>query len=235
MLDPMFIATHDTLWNPAILETRSLPRKFLGRVAIVPRRGASTPFLARLAFEAQPLRYGGALVPFVVAMMIWPHLALPIAQAPLIMLAVLALVEMKLLRHDEASRERLVDDETVARHLATLSFNARSCLREIAARQEIAEGELQLVIEQSELARITPLTLVSVQSATPAPRILALDARERDLLDARLFDGEVRETDLQDVNQRQSTFLREFRIEARSVSAHARLAARLGRSAMAGA
>jgi hypothetical protein len=91
----------------------------------------------------------------------------------------------------------------------------------------IAEGELMLVAEQSELARVPPLTLVSVQSAVPEPHVMDLDAEERAILEETLFDAELTERMLHDVNMREGQPIREVRIEARSVSAHARLAAAL--------
>ena len=234
----MFILAPETLWNPGILETRGLPKRIFGRVMPLPRRGIGRGDLARLIFEIQPLRYGLALAPFAVAMLIWPHLALPIAQAPLVMILVLAIVEMRLLRLRPGERTAQVGEDEAARRLDLLAFRARACLRRIAAARGIADGDLRLVIEQSELARIAPLTLVSVQAPRPAPHLLDLDAETRRILEDGLFDADLTEGDLQAVNQRDATFLREVRIEARSVSGHARMAAwieRQGRTALAGA
>jgi hypothetical protein len=52
-----------------------------------------------------------------------------------------------------------------------------------------------LVAEQSELARVTPLTLVSVQSAVPEPHVLDLDAEDRAILQDTLFDADLTEAD----------------------------------------
>ena len=72
-----------------------------------------------------------------------------------------------------------------------------------------------------------PLTLVSVQSAVPEPHLLDLDAEDRAILEETLFDEDLTERMLHDVNMREGQPIREVRIEARSVSAHARLAAAL--------
>ena len=93
----MFIVTPTTLLNSAALETRQVPKRMLGRIAVIPRRGASLGLCARLLFETQILRYLLPLVPFVIAMLVWPRLALPIAQAPVPKVLVIALVEMKVL------------------------------------------------------------------------------------------------------------------------------------------
>jgi hypothetical protein len=222
----MFIVTKDTIANSGVLETRSLPKKFFGRVQLVPRRGGLRLWL-RLIVEIQILRYLAALVPFVAIPLISRDLALPVTQAPLAMLVVIAVVELKVLRLSKAGRARAVDADEAARRLDALAFRAKATLRRIAARHGIAEGDLRLVIEQSELARIPPLTLVSVQTDRPGPRLLALDAGDRAVLDEGLFDAELTERDLLAVNHREDRYIRDIAQEARAVTAHARLAAAL--------
>ncbi len=221
----MLIVTDATIANARVLETRSLPKKFLGRVQLVPK-GAGLSLWARMIVEIQILRYLGALLPFVVIPLMSRDLALPVTQAPLAMLVVIALVELKVLRLSKAARAGLVDADEAARRLDTLAFRARAALRRIAARQGIAEGQLRLVVEQSELARIAPLTLVSVQTDRPAPRLLSLDAQDSAALDG-LFDAALTEADLLAVNHRDDRYIRDIAQEARAVSAHARLAAAL--------
>lgn len=220
----MLILTHDTLRNPAILEVRSLPRRFLGRVMPWPRHGGWRIW-PRLIFEVQLLRYLAVLLPFVAAMLVWPDLAFPLAQAPLAMIVAIAFVEVKLLALSPRARERLMTEEAADRVLDTLRLRARQCLARIAARQGLDEGELRLVIEQSAMARIPPLTLVSVQAEAPA-RVLRLDAGDREEL-GKLFEDGLSERDLHRANLRSDTFLRMIALDARSVSAHQRLAARL--------
>lgn len=224
----MLILTHDTLRNPAILEVRELPRRFLGRAMPVPRKGGARTTL-RLVFEMQLLRYLGALLPFVVAMLVWPDLALPLAQAPLLMIIAIALVEIKVLTLSPSARARVMTEDEAARVLDTLRLRARRCLSRIAARHELNDGELHLVVEQSPMANIPPLTLVSVQADAPA-RVLRLDAADRAELGALFGDG-LSERDLHRANLRTNEFLRMIGLEARSVSAHQRLSARLRRRA----
>ncbi|MBF9047623.1 hypothetical protein LSUCC0031_10910 [Rhodobacterales bacterium LSUCC0031] len=221
----MLIVTEATIANAGVLETRSLPKKFLGRVQLVPR-AAGLGLWLRLIVEMQLVRYLAALLPFVVIPFLSRDLALPVTQAPLAMLIVIAFVEMKVLRLSKAARAQAVDADEAARRLDRLHFRARAALRKIAARQGIAEGELRLVIEQSELARIAPLTLVSVQCATPKPGLLALDAADRADLSG-LFDADLSERALLAVNHRADVYIRDIAQEARAVSAHARLAAAL--------
>lgn len=226
----MLIVSPTTIANAAVLETRSLPKKLLGRVALVPRAAGAGLWL-RLIAEMQFLRYLLVLMPLVLLMLAVPGLALPLSQSPLMMLAAIILVEMRVIRLSRAARARAVDADTAAQRLDTLGFRARACLRQIAARHDLTEGALHLVIEQSELARIPPLTLVSVQSDRPAPRVLALDPADRAILESGLFDADLTERDLLAVNQREDLFLRQITQEVRAVSAQARLAALLERRA----
>ena len=221
----MLIVSDTTIANRRVLETRALPKKFFGRLQLVPK-AAGVGLWLRLIVEMQLVRYLSALLPFVAIPLLSRDLALPVTQAPLAMLVVIAFVEMKVLRLSKAARARAVCDDEAARRLDTLAFRARAALRLIAARQGIAEGELRLVIEQSELARIAPLTLVSVQCAQPAPQLLSLDMADRAAL-AGLFDAALSECDLLAVNHREDRYIRDIAQEARAVSAHARLAAAL--------
>lgn len=222
----MLIVAPQTISNAGVLETRSLPKKFFGRVQLVPR-GAGVRLWARLILEIQFLRYMAALVPFIAIPFMSNDLALPVTQAPLAMVLVIAVVEMRVLRLTDRARERLVSEDEAARRLDAFTFRARGALRRIAARKGISEGEVMLVAEQSELARVPPLTLVSVQSAVPQPHVLDLDPEDRAILEETLFDEAFTERMLHDVNMRQDQPIRQVRIEARSVSAHARLAAAL--------
>lgn len=220
----MLIVTDATLVNRGVLETRSLPKKFLGRVMLVPR-GAGPRVWLRLVVEIQALRYMVTLLPFALAPIVFRDLALPVMQAPALMLVVVAIVELKVLRLSKSAQARAVTADEAARRLDTLAFRARACLRRIAARHDMEEGQLRLVIEQSELARIPPLTLVSVQTETPEPHLTALDATDRAVLRDGLFDAAFTERDLQLVNHRDDVYLRDVAQETRAISAHSRLAA----------
>ena len=228
----MLILTNATLWNPGVLETRSLPKKFLGRVLVAPR-AAGWRAWGRLLVEMQLLRFVVTLLPFGLSPILAPDLAIPVMQAPALMVLLVVLVELKVLRLTASARAAAVDAVEASRRLDTLGFRARGCLRRIAARHGLREGALRLVVEQSELARIPPLTLVSVQADTPGPHVLALDREDRDLLKKDLFDETFTERDLLAVNHRDNRYIREITQEARAVSAHARLAALLERGAPA--
>lgn len=224
----MLVVTASTILNPGVLETRSLPKKFFGRVQLLPR-GAGAGLWARFILEMQFVRYVAALVPFIAIPFMSNDLALPVTQAPLAMVLVIAFVEMRVLRLTGRARDRLMSEDEAERRVDAFTFRARGALRRIAARRAMAEGEIALVLEQSELARVAPLTLVSVQSPVPGPHVLDLDEAERAILHETLFDAELTERMLHNANLRLEQTIREVKIEARSVSAHARLAAALER------
>jgi hypothetical protein len=226
----MLILTDATMRNPGVLETRSLPKKFLGRVLVVPLNAGLRTWV-RLLVEMQPLRFLITLMPFAISPILVRDLAVPVMQAPALMVILVLLVEIKVLRLSAKARAKQVGTDEAARRLDTLAFRGRSCLRRIAARHDLQEGTLRLVVEQSELARIPPLTLVSVQSDLPVPHVVRLDREDREVLTQGLFDATFTERDLLAVNHRDNRYVREISQEARAVSAHARLAARLERTA----
>ncbi len=192
---------------------------------MVPRRGIRFGVLCRLIFEIQILRYLLPLVPFVVAMLVWPHLALPISQAPVPMLIVIAVVETKVLSIKPDARAALIEDADMARGLDALRFNATRILTRIAADRKLSDSELLLVVEQSEIARIPPLTLVSIQQSQPKAHVLDLTQQECELIQTTLFDGDISERQLHLISLRQAENLRSIALDTRSISAHARMAA----------
>lgn len=221
----MFIVSPSTLLNSGALETRAVPKRMIGRISLVPRRGVNWRIVARLIFEVQVLRYLLALLPFVFAMLIWPHLALPISQAPIPMLFLIYFVETRVFSIPREKRAGLISEVERDRTLDALKFNARRVLTRIAARKRILDGELHLVVEQSEMGRVPVLTLVSVQQATPKPHILDLDSEDRTILEEGLFDETLTEARLHLVTLRDGQNLHSVMIEAREISAHARMAA----------
>jgi hypothetical protein len=225
----MIIVSPSTIWNASALETRTIPKRVLGRITILPHTGLSSRTLLRLIFEVQVLRYLLPLTPFVIAMFVWPFLALPIAQAPLLMLMAVAFVEMRMLSVRREDREALIADGAMASTLDALNFNATRLLTRLAARRGLASGELFLVIEQSELARIAPLTLVSIQQAEPAPTVLTLDADERRMIREGVFDDQVTERQLHLIALRENENLRTIALDVATISAHARMTALLER------
>ncbi len=222
---PAFVLTPHTVWNPGAMDFRTAPRKILERIAILPRREAGWRVVLRVILENQLLRYTTALLPFVIAMLVWPHLALPISQAPLPMLIVIGLVEMKVLRISKEKRKALMSEAEVATTLDTLAFRGRTILSKIAARHPDLGGELFLVIDQSELANVPPLSIVSVQLSEGKSRMMHLDVEERDVIREMLFDDQFSERDLHRANMREDTFLRSVAFNTKGVTAHARLAA----------
>jgi len=227
----MIIVSPTTIWNSSALETRSVPKRMLGRITILPHTGLSLGSLLRLIFEVQVLRYVLPLVPFVIAMFVWPHLALPIAQAPILMVMVVALCEMRLLAVAREDREKLITDGDMASTLDALRFNAMRLLTRLAARRGLTSGELLLVIEQSQLARIAPLTLVSIQQREPAPMVLTLDADEQRMIREGLFDDLLTERKLHLISLRENENLRTISLNTATISAHARMTALLDRQA----
>ncbi len=221
----MFVVTPSTMLNRAALETRQVPKRMLGRIAVLPRAGASGRIWLRLIFEMQLLRFLIPLIPFVLAMVIWPHLALPISQAPVPMMLAIGFVEMRVLAISPEARKRLISEDAVARGLDALRFNARGVLTRIAARREMQVGELSLVIEQSELARVPPLTLVSVQRAAPEPEVLDLSSADRALIEAGLFDDDLTAARLHQISLATKENLHMVTLDTAAISAHARMAA----------
>lgn len=222
----MLILTHDTLRNPAILKVRQLPRKFFGRVTVRPRVWTGWPDAFRRLIEFQAVRYTLSLSPLIAIGALWNVAALPIAQAPILMIAIIWWVEMRLLRVPAKQRADLIDPAEAARGLDLLKVQSRDVLTRIAALREMKVGQLHLVVEQSQLWRLAPLTYVSIQSED-GPEVLRLSVQEREIIEARLFQGKLTEGVLQRINQAQNTFLRDTGFDARGVSAHARLEAAL--------
>lgn len=228
----MFLLTRDTVANPAALELRWLPRRFLGRTALWPR-GGSAGLWARLIFEIELLRYLGALMPFVLATLIWREYALAIAQAPIPMLILIYLVEARLLRASPARRARLASDEQADRGLDLLRARARAILTRLAANRALGgsegvAGRLHLVIEQSEMLRVPVLTLVSVQyegAGDERPSVLRLTRAERTLIEETLFAAPLGERALQHIALARRIELHDLTLDPAQVSAHARIAA----------
>ncbi len=219
----MLIVTHDTILNPGALEVRSLPRKFLGRVTLWPRGGGVGLWL-RTVFEVELWRYLLALLPFVAGALIWQDYALAIAQAPLPMFMLIYVVESRFLRVPKAARPGLIDSAEADRGLDLLRARGLSILTRIAAARGLSAGALHLVVEQSDMARVAPLTFVSVQWDV-GPAVLRLTPEERGLISTELFQPPLTEDQLRLINLSQDQPLREVVLEVSRVSAHARMAA----------
>lgn len=219
----MFILSPDTVSNRTALQIRWVPRRFLGRTTLWPKRGGWR-LMARVIFEAEALRFALVLLPFVIAALIWREQAIFIAQAPVLMLAAIYLFEAKFMRVPRAARSGLMREDDVDAGLDLLRQRARQILSRIAARRALGSGVLHLVIEQSDLIRVAPMTLVSVQS-DEGPELLALDASERAMIRETLFAPPLDERRLQMIGLARGIDIHDLTFEPALVSAHARMGA----------
>lgn len=219
----MFILSPETVSNTSALRIRWLPRRFLGRTTIWPRGGGWRLWL-RVIFEVEVLRYAMGLAPFAIAAIAFPKYAIIIAKAPVLMVIAIYLIEQRLLRSTRERNAALANEDEIERVLDLLRARARKILTQIAAGRGLQSGRLHLVIEQSDLLRIPPLTLVSVQ-AEEGPELLALDMQERALIADQLFAPPLGEADLQRISLARRLEIHDLSFEPAHVSAHARMAA----------
>ncbi len=226
----MFVVTPSTVVNTRSLRLTRVGGQMLGRgLRVIPRRPLRRGVFWRILFDQAPLRYVLALSPFPIAMIVRPDLALAISQAPLLMFAIVFMVESSFLSvSTPEKRRRLIGETEAARGLDLLHLRARGALARIAAGRGMAREELHLVVEQSGLARVPVLTLASVQIPRDGgrPELLDLTEKEQEVLHETLFDAQFDEGLLHLINLAQNRFVRDVAFEARSVSAHQRLRAR---------
>lgn len=223
----MFIITPKTISNRAALEFRQIPRRFLGRSFIWPRQGGLWRLKLRLIFEVELLRYLVSLAPFAVSALIWRDSALAIAQAPLLMVLVIYGVEMRFLRLRPAARATVLDPAERDRLADLLAERARVILTRIGAQRRLMSGALHLVVEQSELARVAPLTFVSVQS-DDGPTILDLTATETALIRDSLFQPPLTEAAMHKLALSRNEMVSTLTLDLRAIPAHARMMALTG-------
>ncbi|MEL7215534.1 MAG: hypothetical protein AAFY35_18685 [Pseudomonadota bacterium] len=226
----LFVLSPDAVWNPGLLNFPTAPRKILERGMILPRRDVTWGFVARVIFESQVLRFVIALLPFGIAAIIWPGAALPISQAPVLMLVAIGVIELRVLRLSRAKRKDMTSEAAAARALDSLNFRGRRILAQLAASKGVETGTLYLVVEQSDMVRVPPLTIASLQLDEGKSRLVPLTSEERAIIRDGLFDDEFSERDLFLANQREGVAFRSVSYDARGVSAHARLAAFLDNS-----
>ncbi|WP_103333006.1 hypothetical protein [Pseudotabrizicola formosa] len=227
----MFIITPKTIPNRAALEFRQIPRRFLGRSFVWPR-GGGWRLKARVVFELELLRYLTALAPFAGMALIWRSSALAIAQAPALMVLVIYVVEMRFLRLGPAARAGLLDEATRDRLADLLAVRARAILTRIGAGRRLTTGTLFLVVEQSELARVAPLTFVTVQSdgdgGGGGPEIVDLTEAEQALIHGTLFAPPLTEAAMQKLTLMRKDTVSVTGLEMRAIPAHDRMAALTG-------
>lgn len=220
----LFVVTPQTVWSTAPLGTGRPDRPLMGRASMVlPARLLGARVFWRILLEYPFVRYAIVLFPIPVAMFVWPELALPISGAPLLMFLVVLWVEGNVLSVPTAARRRaLMDRAEVDRGLDLLRERMRAAVTRIAAGRGMASGALTLVIEQSPMAAIPPLTLASLRDETG--RVLALSPAE--VAEVRgVLEGDLDARRLHRMNLADNTMLRAVTVEAAAISAHARLAA----------
>ncbi|SIO50729.1 hypothetical protein SAMN05444722_2846 [Rhodovulum sp. ES.010] len=223
----LHVVTPSTVSNRSALKIRKVPRKLSAYgFGVLPPGSFGSSIYWRMVMEVSFLRYLLALSPFPVLILMFPDLALPIGQAPALMFLMVYLVESRVLSVDNPERRRRLMPEEEAEQGADIAkVRGRDILTRIAAKRGLKAGELHMVIEQSALARIAPLTIVSVQSDMPEPHVLDLDAEEQQLIRDTLFDAEFTEQRMHISSLALGRFMHDVTLEARSVSAHARLEA----------
>jgi hypothetical protein len=227
----LLVVTPSTVQRNAALSPRKPPARFLNRggMRAVPRGGPLTRIWWRMVLDLAFPRYMLALVPFPIAMLLRPDLALAISQAPLLMFGLVYMVEAYVLSIPSPEKRRaLIAEAEAERGLDRLRGRGEAILTTIATGRGLTTGTLHLVVEQSALARVTPLTLVSVQEHGDRVSVLDLTAAEMALIRETLFDDAMDERLLQTINQAEKTFLRDTPLDLRSISAHARLMAMAG-------
>ncbi|TCM87521.1 hypothetical protein [Rhodovulum steppense] len=223
----LHVITPSTVSSPSTMKIRKVPRGlFAHGFSVLPRGSFGSPLYRRMVVEVSFLRYLLALSPFPVLILMLPEHALAIGQAPALMFLVVYLVESRVLSVDNPERRRrLMPEEEAERGADIARARGREILTRIAAKRGLKAGELHLVIEQSALARISPLTFVSVQTDIPEPQVLDLDEEERGLIETTLFDAEFTEQRMHITSLALGRFLHDVTLETKGVSAHARLEA----------
>ena len=228
----IFVVTPQTVSNKLGLRGGEPPRKVLtGLRSVFPTGLIFDPLWWRLALEYPLLRYSFGLSPFPAAILIFPDLALPISGAPLLMFLFIHWIEGNVLSISDPDRRRkLLPEDEVARRNDLFQTRARALLTRIAAGRNMAEGEITLVVEQSAMSPVPPLTVISVQAQIEGNPVLDLSRDELAMVRNDLFDefhgsGKLTERCLHRLSLRENRFLHAVTLDARSISAHARMAA----------
>lgn len=229
--------TRGGILNPSLLSTKGVPRRVLSLgMLVLPRAAPWRAVFWRAVLEHPLARYSVALSPFVIALFVWPELALPIAEAPLLMFLTIWLFERYVLSVSDAKKRRaLISEDEAGRVLDGLRLAAEGGLSRLGAARDLGAGTLHLVIEQSAYARVPPLTLVSVLHEADRVRFLDLDRTERAALGAALFGATGTERALHRANLADGVQIRRFALEPATISAHARLSALAVKSSAKGA
>lgn len=233
------VVTPSSLWNPGVLHRRrQVPRQLLGRgIGPLAWGGGFGGLFWRLVFEYPLLRFTAALAPFPAAALIWPQLAFPLSQAPVALFLMVLFVEQSVLSlSTRERRQKVMDDAERARTMDLWNERGRLALTRLAAARGLQSGEIALVVEQSLIYRVPPLTLISVQDMQDDTRVfMELTPAERaDLCQTLLADG-LSEARLYRMSLASNQGLHAVTLEPAGISAHARLAARARNRTPAGA
>ncbi|MGP3697272.1 hypothetical protein [Rhodobacter sp. NSM] len=216
----IFVLAPSTIFNRRTLKVRRFPGRLAEPQRPLPRRLMLSSAFWRMAVESSMLRNGAVVAPIPAAVVIAPDLVTASLALSPILLFLLLFAEGNL----APVKARNGDEDEVDRVLDLLRLRGKNVLTRIAAGRGIQAGRLTLVIEQSSLARLPPMTLVSVQSTADA-RVLDLTAEEQRMVRETLFAEGLNEAALLRVNLVQKKPMREVSLEVSSISAHARLAA----------
>ena len=127
---------------------------------------------------------------------------------------------MRLLRPSAKARAALLTPAEQDRALDLLAAALQGNLN-------ASQGALHLVIEQSELARVAPLTLVTVQWSK-GPVVLDLSPDERTLIRDTLFAPPLTEAAMQKLSLARNETVQSVEVGLRTIPAHARMAALTG-------
>lgn len=231
------LLTPDRLIRPGELKPARVPIR-ISRVGtgLRPRLSPLGATFWRFMLEKPFPRYMAALTPIVLVMLIWPDISLPVSQAPVPMFMLIFVIETRVLSiPTEAGRKRLIDPDAAGRALDLFQQRGTEILTGFAARAGVQDGPLVLVVEQSRMARVPPLTFVSIQQRHGETAVLTPDAVALSALETELFGGDLPEKLLQRVNLSQNIFLRTVELDPATISAHARLdALAVQRAAAAG-
>lgn len=223
----LLVVSKGSVSQPGRLATKTVPRKFLSiGVTLYPRGGPKTGLWWRVFIEKPLPRYLLALWPFPALILAYPEYALALSQAPLLMFGVVLMIETYVLTvSTKEARNRLIDADSAQRVLDLLQVRGREVLTRIASGRALDRGRLLLVVEQSGLVRVPPLTTVSVQQEGTETGFLELTEAEQAFIHDELFTNELNELDLRRVCIRENDFLRVVVLDVSTISAHARLAA----------
>ncbi len=216
----ILVLAPSTIFNRRTLQARRFPGRFAAPQRPLPRRLLFSSAFWRMAAESAMLRNGAAVAPIPAAVLVAPDLVTASLALSPILLFLTLFAEGNLV----PVRARSGDEDQVARVLDLLRLRGRTVLTKIAAGRGILAGRLTLVVEQSSLARLPPITRISVLGGAEG-RVLDLTAEEQHMIRETLFAEGLGEAALLRVNLVEKKPMREVSLEASSVSAHARLAA----------